>query len=76
MSKGIRQIVALTGSAATPPLQKASELDHAVATARGAEEKDIPQALSSIQKLLAAEGLPLRAKRHAQRGCRGITNEV
>ena len=46
--------------------EKAADLDRAVAQAQSADEKDIPQTLSTIQKLLAQEGLPLRAKRRAQ----------
>jgi alanyl-tRNA synthetase len=66
VSKGIRRIVALTGPAGKTATEKAADLDRAVTQALSASEKDIPQTLSMIQKLLGGEGLPLRAKRRAQ----------
>jgi alanyl-tRNA synthetase len=66
VSKGIRRIVALTGPAGKTASEKAADLDRAVTQGLSAAEKDIPQTLSMIQKLLGGEGLPLRAKRRAQ----------
>jgi alanyl-tRNA synthetase len=66
VSKGIRRIVGLTGEAARQAQELASQLGSTVEKAKSLPESEIPTALASIQKSLAAPGLPLRAKRAAQ----------
>ncbi|MGB7156508.1 MAG: alanine--tRNA ligase [Tepidisphaeraceae bacterium] len=64
VSKGIRRITALSGLAASAASASAKELDGAIARARA--DADLRDAIGSLQKLLAAENLPLRAKRRGQ----------
>jgi alanyl-tRNA synthetase len=66
VSKGIRRIVALTGELAKRSQQAAADLHAAIGQARAVPEVQIPGAVASIQKQLAAPGLPLREKRKAQ----------
>lgn len=66
VSKGIRRIVALTGDAAKKATALAGELDAAIAKAKTIAEANLPAEIATIQKLLAAAGLPLRAKRRGQ----------
>lgn len=66
VSKGIRRIVGLTGDAAKQSQSLASQLRSAVDQARSVSESEIPAAIATIQKHLAAPGLPLREKRKAQ----------
>jgi alanyl-tRNA synthetase len=66
VSKGIRRIVALTGSAASAALSVANDLTSATDRARAASEPDLATAIANVQKLLGAENVPLRAKRRAQ----------
>ena len=67
VSKGIRRIVALTGSAASAALSQSQELLNAVERARALPESELAQTIASLQKQLGGvETLPLRAKRRVQ----------
>jgi alanyl-tRNA synthetase len=66
VSKGIRRITALTGGAASAARSYADQLDAAITRARSVPDSDLRDAVASIQKLLAADNLPLRAKRRGQ----------
>jgi len=66
VSKGIRRITALTGLAASAASSAARELDAAIARARSAPDVDLRDAIANLQKLLAVDNLPLRAKRRGQ----------
>jgi alanyl-tRNA synthetase len=67
VSKGIRRIVALTGSAASAALSQSTELLNAIERARALPDAELAHAIPALQKQLgAAETLPLRAKRRAQ----------
>jgi alanyl-tRNA synthetase len=66
VSKGIRRIVALTGLAASAASGVARELDTAIESAKKAPDAQLTQSIATIQKLLGAPNLPLRAKRRGQ----------
>jgi alanyl-tRNA synthetase len=66
VSKGIRRITALTGGAALAARSSAQELDAEIARAKTVPDSEIRDAIASVQKLLAGENLPLRAKRRGQ----------
>jgi alanyl-tRNA synthetase len=66
VSKGVRRILALTGSAASAALDAAREIETALDRARVFPESELPQALGALQKQVGGEGLPLRVKRRAQ----------
>jgi alanyl-tRNA synthetase len=66
VSKGIRRITALTGLAASAASSVARDLDAAIAKAKSALDLDLRDVIANLQKLLAAENLPLRAKRRGQ----------
>jgi alanyl-tRNA synthetase len=66
VSKGIRRITALTGLAASAASSAARELDAAIAQGKSAPDADLRDAIATLQKLLAADNLPLRAKRRGQ----------
>ncbi|HEV2296644.1 MAG TPA: alanine--tRNA ligase [Tepidisphaeraceae bacterium] len=66
ISKGIRRITALTGPAASAADAVARELDTAIARAKSLSDSELKEGIASIQKLLATEDLPLRAKRRGQ----------
>jgi alanyl-tRNA synthetase len=66
VSKGIRRITALTGLTASAASSAARDLDAAIAQAKSAPDADLRDAIANLQKLLAVENLPLRAKRRGQ----------
>jgi alanyl-tRNA synthetase len=66
VSKGIRRITALTGLAASAASSVAKQLDDAIAKGKSVGDADLKDAIANLQKLLAAENLPLRAKRRGQ----------
>jgi len=66
VSKGIRRLVALTGDAAKKANELATDLDAAITNAKSAGEANLAAEIATVQKLLAATGLPLRAKRRGQ----------
>ncbi len=66
VSKGIRRITALTGLAASASGSAARELDDAIGKAKSAPDSDLRDAIANLQKLIAVESLPLRAKRRGQ----------
>jgi alanyl-tRNA synthetase len=65
VSKGVRRIVAHTGESARGSFAAERELELAVIHAEKMPETQLPAALNAIQKHLAGEGIPLRAKRRA-----------
>jgi alanyl-tRNA synthetase len=67
VSKGIRRIVALTGSAASAALSQSQDLLGAVEKARSVPESELATVIGGLQKQLGAiENIPLRAKRRVQ----------
>jgi alanyl-tRNA synthetase len=65
ISKGVRRIVAHTGEAAKQSLGVEWEVESAATKARATPEAQLPAAINALQKQLATEGLPLRARRRA-----------
>jgi alanyl-tRNA synthetase len=68
VSKGVRRLVALTGEAASAAATKKDALESALARAGLTSESELAHEISAIQKLLGDEGVPLLAKRQAQKG--------
>ncbi|CAN5402264.1 alanine--tRNA ligase [soil metagenome] len=66
ISKGIRRLVALTGEPGKAASSAGSELDSQIARAEKTADASLPSVISSIQKSLEGDRLPLRAKRRAQ----------
>jgi alanyl-tRNA synthetase len=66
VSKGVRRIVALTGEAASAAGSKSRDLEKSLTSAQSLPESELPQTINAIQKQLATDTLPLRAKRHVQ----------
>ena len=66
VSKGVRRILALTGSAASAALNQALDVESSLARARTVPESELAQTINTLQKQLGSEGLPLLAKRKGQ----------
>jgi alanyl-tRNA synthetase len=67
VSKGVRRIVALTGSAASAALQAGQHIDRVIAGAKGAQDADLPKHIAQIQQSIGGDAaIPLLAKRRAQ----------
>ncbi|MBC8107218.1 MAG: alanine--tRNA ligase, partial [Anaerolineae bacterium] len=66
ISKGIRRLVALTGEHGEVASAAGSSLDQLVDRANKTPDAELPGAISSIQKSLEGDRIPLRAKRRAQ----------
>jgi alanyl-tRNA synthetase len=66
VSKGIRRLVALSGSAASAALKVATDVDQAIVQARKMPETDLSKTVNALQKQLGGDTVPLRAKRRGQ----------
>ena len=66
VSKGIRRITALTGSAATAALSAASQLDQTITSAKSAPDDQLQPIIATLNASLSTGTLPVRAKRRAQ----------
>jgi alanyl-tRNA synthetase len=64
VSKGIRRIVALTGTAASAAMAAADKSDALIAQARAANESDLSSFITALNQSVST--LPLRAKRRVQ----------
>ena len=66
VSKGVRRIVGVTGTAAQQAAAAAQDLEKAIAVAEKADDAKLPSIIASLNATLAAATLPLHAKRKAQ----------
>jgi alanyl-tRNA synthetase len=67
VSKGIRRIVALTGSAASAALAAASQIDAEIAKSKSTPDDQLQPIITEINTTISTGKLPLRAKRRAQK---------
>jgi alanyl-tRNA synthetase len=63
---GNRRLVALTGDVGEAASAAGSSLDQLIERANKTPDAELPNAISSIQKALESDQIPLRAKRRAQ----------
>ncbi len=66
VSKGIRRLVAVTGTAAFNANVSAEEVTATIGRAKAASDDQLPPLVAALTQLVADGGLPLRAKRQAQ----------
>jgi alanyl-tRNA synthetase len=66
VSKGIRRIVALTGTAASSVADSAKKSDQIIAQSKSAPDSDLPPLIANLNQAISAGTLPLRAKRRVQ----------
>lgn len=66
VSKGVRRIVALAGDMAKNARQAEQQAIREVEQARNVTESDLPNRITSLQKIIASDQLPLRTRRLIQ----------
>jgi alanyl-tRNA synthetase len=66
VSKGIRRIVALTGSAAKEALTQGQVIDSLISQGKSTSDAALPGVIAALQKAIAGGAVPLLAKRRAQ----------
>ena len=76
VSKGIRRLVGITGEATKKAIEHVAVMDAAIAIAQKSPDEKLADALSNLQKLIAAGNLPLRAKRRGQAAVQDIQSRI